>query len=194
MESVIAELGYAVLSRFQNLQVLYSNSAETLKGKGDPELVIERYMDAITAEEVKNSPSQISEKARNEIEVQLKALSNEKPVDDLSSAEKASRQKAAPQTKIPLAVKLPPDQAVLERAAAEKPALPAPAPAVVEKKEEMKLEMAPAPTPTEAACPGPGGGACCGRGQQGDAKEVADKAEAVLKSMFFSIRRDALFN
>ncbi|HBA88498.1 MAG TPA: hypothetical protein DCZ75_11120 [Geobacter sp.] len=155
VESVIAELGYAVLSRFQNLQVLYSNSAETLKGKGDPELVIERYMDAITAEEVKNSPSQISEKARNEIEVQLKALSNEKPVDDLSSAEKASRQKAAPQTKIPLAVKLPPDQAVLERAAAEKPALPAPAPAVVEKKEEMKLEMAPAPTPTEAAAPAP---------------------------------------
>ena len=154
VESIIAELGYAVLSRFQNLQVLYSNSAETLKSKGDPELVIERYMDAITAEEIKNSPSQITDKAKNEIELQLKAISKEKPVNDLSEAERTSRQKT-PQTKIPLAVKLPPDPAVLERAA-EKPLLPAaqPKPVVSEKQEEPKpapaVPAAPAP-PTDGA-------------------------------------------
>jgi len=136
VESIIAELGYAVLSRFQNLQVLYSNSAEAMKTKGDPELVVERYMDAITAEEIKNNPSQITEKARNEIELQLKAISYEKPIDDLSEAEKVSRQKA-PQTKIPVALKLPPDPAVLEREAEAPAPAPAPAPATV-------AELAPA--------------------------------------------------
>lgn len=136
VESIIAELGYAVLSRFQNLQVLYSNSAEAMKSKGHPELVVERYMDAITAEEIKNNPSQITEKARNEIELQLKAISFEKPIDDLSEAEKATLQKA-PRTKIPVALKLPPDPAVLERS--QESLAPAPAP-----------EPTPTPTPTPA--------------------------------------------
>jgi len=147
VESIIAELGYAVLSRFQNLQVLYSNSAEAMKSKGDPELVVERYMDAITAEEIKNNPSQITEKARKEIELQLKAISFEKPIDDLSEAEKATLQKAPP-TKIPVAVKLPPDPAVLERGsetpAPEPVAAPAPAPA-----------QPPAPPQSDAAVPPP---------------------------------------
>ncbi|BCG47311.1 hypothetical protein GEOBRER4_n2140 [Citrifermentans bremense] len=145
VESIISELGYAVLSRFQNLQVLYSNSAEALKSKGDPEMVVERYMDAIIAEEIKNNPSQITEKARTEIEAQLKALSLEKPIDDLSDAEKASRQKS-PQTKIPVAVKLPPDPAVLERPVA----VAAPAPAAVP---APAAAPAPAPPVAEAAAP-----------------------------------------
>jgi len=153
VESIIAELGYAVLSRFQNLQVLYSNSAETLKSKGDPELVIERYTDAIIAEEIKNSPSQITEKARNEIELQLKSISKEKPVDDLSIEERASRQKA-PQTKIPVAIKLPPDPAVAERAA-HPPVLVLPAavptPAASQKQEELK----PAPLLVPVSAPAP---------------------------------------
>lgn len=146
VESIIAELGYAVLSRFQNLQVLYSNSAEAMKSKGHPELVVERYMDAITAEEIKNNPSQITEKARNEIELQLKAISFEKPIDDLSEAEKATLQRA-PKTKIPVALKLPPDPAVLERSQESlAPAPPAPAP---------EPEQTPAPPQTDAAIPPP---------------------------------------
>ena len=143
VESIIAELGYAVLSRFQNLQVLYSNSAEAMKSKGHPELVVERYMDAITAEEIKNNPSQITEKARNEIELQLKAISFEKPIDDLSEAEKATLQKA-PRTKIPVALKLPPDPAVLERSQESLAPAPAPEPA-----------LTPAPPQTDAAIPPP---------------------------------------
>lgn len=154
VEQIIAELGYAVLSRFQNLQVLYSNSAEALKAKGDPEMVIERYMDAIAAEEIKNNPSQITVKAKNEIEQQLKSLSREKPIDDLSAAELASRQKA-PQSKVPVAVKLPPDPAVTERAPEVPTAIaPAQAPAPA-----AAPAIAPAPAPakqqTDAAVPTP---------------------------------------
>jgi hypothetical protein len=109
-----------------------------MKSKGDPELVVERYMDAIIAEEIKNNPSQITEKARNEIELQLKAISHQKPIDELSEAEKASRQKA-PQGKIPVAVKLPPDPAVLEKI--QESPVPAAAP--------------PAPAPVAAADPAP---------------------------------------
>ena len=116
VESTIAELGYAVLSRFQNLQVLYSKSAENLKTKGNPEMVIERYMDAITAEEIKNSPSQITETAKSEIELQLKSISKEIPINDLTLEEKAVLQQA-PQAKMPIALKLPPDPAVAERGA-----------------------------------------------------------------------------
>lgn len=74
IEASVVELGYAVLSRFQNLQVLYSNSAELLKKKGEFLLAVEKYIDAIHVEEVKNTSSPISENARKEIEQLLKLL------------------------------------------------------------------------------------------------------------------------
>jgi curli biogenesis system outer membrane secretion channel CsgG len=70
----VAELGYAVLSRFQNLQVLYSNSAELLKKKGEYLRAVEKYVDAIHVEELKNISSPVSENARKEIEQLLKML------------------------------------------------------------------------------------------------------------------------
>jgi len=75
IEASVAELGYAVLSRFQNLQVLYSNSAELLKKKGEFLRAIEKYVDAIHVEELKNIASPVSENAKKEIEQLLKALS-----------------------------------------------------------------------------------------------------------------------
>lgn len=75
VESSVADLGYEVLSRFQNLQVLYSNSAEILKKKGEFLRAIEKYVDAIHVEEVKNVSSPVSENARKEIEQILISLS-----------------------------------------------------------------------------------------------------------------------
>jgi len=71
VEEGIAELGHLVLSRFQNLQAAYLNSAELLGKKGQPEAAVERYIDAIVSEEVKNISSQVTEQARREIDRQL---------------------------------------------------------------------------------------------------------------------------
>lgn len=72
VEDGIAELGHLVLSRFQNLQAGYLNAAELLAKKGMSEPVVERYMDAIVAEEVKNVASQVSDHARKGLDRQLR--------------------------------------------------------------------------------------------------------------------------
>ncbi len=69
----IGELGHLVLSRFQNRQSAYLQSAEMLAKKGGGDQVVERYMDAIVSEEVKNVNSQISLQSRKGIEQHLKA-------------------------------------------------------------------------------------------------------------------------
>lgn len=69
----IAELGHLVLSRFQNRQSAYLQSAELLSKRGGGEQVIERYMDAIVAEELKNVASQITAQARRGIEQYLQS-------------------------------------------------------------------------------------------------------------------------
>ena len=145
VESVIAELGYAVLSRFQNLQVLYSNSAEMLKARGDAELVIERYTDAIIAEEIKNSPSQITEKAKAEIEFQLKTIWADKAAHDQQLAERAAYQKA--QQPAPPQAKAEPEPVAADKNQG-KALLPAAA-APAEKLESAK----PAPAAAPAAAP-----------------------------------------
>jgi hypothetical protein len=94
VEAAISELGYGVLSRFQNLQILYTNNAEMLKKKGDLESAIEKYVDAIHIEEVKNISTQISENARREIEQDLKLISTEKAAADKAVADKAAADKA----------------------------------------------------------------------------------------------------
>lgn len=71
VEEGIAELGHLVLSRFQNLQSAYLNAAELLGKKGQPESAVERYVDAMISEEVKNVSSQVTEQARREIDRQL---------------------------------------------------------------------------------------------------------------------------
>jgi tetratricopeptide (TPR) repeat protein len=76
VEEAISDLGHQVLSRFQNLQETYLNTAEVLKKKGEIEPVVEKYMDAVVTEEVKNIKSQITEKARREIDLLLKQAEN----------------------------------------------------------------------------------------------------------------------
>ncbi len=73
VEETVAQLGYEVLSRFQNLQTLYSNQAELQKKKSAYEMAIEKYVDAMVVEEVKNITTHATENARKEIEQLLKA-------------------------------------------------------------------------------------------------------------------------
>ncbi len=77
VEETISELGYGVLSLFQNLQVTYANSAEMLKKKGDFEQSIERCIDAAYVEELKNVSTPIAQNARKEIEVLLQIIATE---------------------------------------------------------------------------------------------------------------------
>lgn len=74
VDDAISELGHLVLSRFQNRQASYLQAAELLNKKGGGEQVVERYMDAIVAEEVKHVSSQITVQAKRGIEQYLQAV------------------------------------------------------------------------------------------------------------------------
>lgn len=76
VDEAISDLGHQVLSRFQNLQETYLNTAEVLKKKGDTEPVAEKYMDAVVTEEVKNIKSPITENARRGMDLLLKQAEN----------------------------------------------------------------------------------------------------------------------
>lgn len=67
-QDVITELSYEVVSRFQNLQTQYFNDAEGFKKKREYERAVEKYIDAMHLEELKNIASPLSENARIEIE------------------------------------------------------------------------------------------------------------------------------
>ena len=72
VEETVAQLGYEVLSHFQNLQTLYSNQAEMLKKRSSYELAIEKYADVIHLEELKNITTHATHNAHKEIEQLLK--------------------------------------------------------------------------------------------------------------------------
>lgn len=72
VEESSAELGRLVLSRFRNRQADYLNAAELLGKKGQHELAVERYIDAVVSEEVQNVPSQVTEQAHRGIGRQLR--------------------------------------------------------------------------------------------------------------------------
>ena len=72
VDEAISDLGHQVLSRFQNLQENYLNTAEVLKKKGEMEPVAEKYVDAVVTEEVKNIKSPITENARRGLDLLLK--------------------------------------------------------------------------------------------------------------------------
>lgn len=76
VDEAITDLGHHVLSRFQNLQESYLNTAETLKKKGEIEPVAEKYMAAVVTEEVKNIKSPVTENARRELDRWLKQSEN----------------------------------------------------------------------------------------------------------------------
>lgn len=71
---VTEELSYEVLSRFQNLQVQYFNAAELIKKRREYERAIEKYVDVIQIEEIKNISGPLSENARKEIDSLLSAM------------------------------------------------------------------------------------------------------------------------
>jgi curli biogenesis system outer membrane secretion channel CsgG len=76
VDEAISDLGHQVLSRFQNLQENYLNTAEVLKKKGELEPVAEKYMDAVVTEEVKNIKSTITVNARQGLDLLLKQSEN----------------------------------------------------------------------------------------------------------------------
>ncbi|MBI4839198.1 MAG: hypothetical protein HY806_08705 [Nitrospirae bacterium] len=73
-QKVVENLGFKVLSRFQNLQVLYHTNAEMLKKKMEYEKAIEKYTDSIYIEDIKNISSPLSENSRKEIEKLLQQI------------------------------------------------------------------------------------------------------------------------
>jgi hypothetical protein len=75
-QDVIAELSYEVVSRFQNLQTQYFNAAEELKKKREYERAVEKYIDAMHLEKLKNIASPLSENAQIEIEQLLKRIAS----------------------------------------------------------------------------------------------------------------------
>ena len=75
-QDVITELSYEVVSRFQNLQTQYFNTAEGFKKKREYEKAVEKYIDAMHLEELKNITSPLSENARIEIEQLLKRIAS----------------------------------------------------------------------------------------------------------------------
>jgi curli biogenesis system outer membrane secretion channel CsgG len=77
-QDVIAELSYEVVARFQNLQTQYFNTAEGFRKKREYERAVEKYIDAIHLEELKNIASPLSESARIEIEQLLNKITKEK--------------------------------------------------------------------------------------------------------------------
>jgi len=75
-QDVITELSYEVVSRFQNLQTQYFNAAEGFKKKREYERAVEKYIDAMHLEELKNIASPLSENAQIEIEQLLKRIAS----------------------------------------------------------------------------------------------------------------------
>lgn len=73
-EEVVAELSREVMSRFQNLQIQYSHAADLLKKKREYEKAVEKYVDVIHMEEIKNISGPLSENAKREIEQLLKQI------------------------------------------------------------------------------------------------------------------------
>lgn len=74
VDEAISELGHLVLVRFQNRQASYLQAAELLSKKGGGDQVVERYMDAIVAEEVKHVSSQVTVQAKRGIEQYLQVI------------------------------------------------------------------------------------------------------------------------
>jgi len=73
-QKVVEKLGHMVLSRFQDLQVQYHNTAEILKKKRGYEKAVEKYIDSIYIEEIKNISSPLSENSKREIEKLLQQI------------------------------------------------------------------------------------------------------------------------
>ena len=67
-QELVADLGKQVLDYFSNPQTLYVRTAESLAKKREYEKAVEKYVDALTVEEMKNITGSLSTKVKREIE------------------------------------------------------------------------------------------------------------------------------
>lgn len=67
-QEIVADLGKQVLDYFSSPQTLYSRTAESLAKKREYEKAVERYVDVLTLEEMKNITGPLSAQATREID------------------------------------------------------------------------------------------------------------------------------
>lgn len=71
---IVTELGKQVLGYFSSPQTLYMRTGEALAKKRDYEKAVEKYIDAITLEEMKNITGPLTTRAHQEIDVMMNTL------------------------------------------------------------------------------------------------------------------------
>ncbi len=73
-QDIVTDLGKQVLGYFSSPQTLYMRTAETLGKKRDYEKAVEKYIDAITLEEMKNITGPLTTRANQEIDLIMNTL------------------------------------------------------------------------------------------------------------------------
>jgi hypothetical protein len=73
-QDIVTDLGKQVLGYFSSPQTLYMRTGETLAKKRDYEKAVEKYIDAITLEEMKNITGPLTTRANQEIDLMMNTL------------------------------------------------------------------------------------------------------------------------
>lgn len=73
-QDIVTDLGKQVLGYFSNPQTLYMRTGETLAKKRDYEKAVEKYIDAITLEEMKNITGPLTTRANQQIDLMMNTL------------------------------------------------------------------------------------------------------------------------
>jgi curli biogenesis system outer membrane secretion channel CsgG len=73
-QDIVTDLGKQVLGYFSSPQTLYMRTGETLAKKRDYEKAVEKYIDAITLEEMKNITGPLTTRANQEIDSMMNTL------------------------------------------------------------------------------------------------------------------------
>lgn len=73
-QEIVTELGKQVLGYFSNPQALYMRTADALGKKREYEKAVEKYIDAITLEEMKNVTGPLTTRAQREIDLMMNTL------------------------------------------------------------------------------------------------------------------------
>jgi hypothetical protein len=73
-QEIVTELGKQVLGYFSSPQTLYMRTGESLAKKREYEKAVEKYIDAITLEEMKNISGALTTRANREIDLMMNTL------------------------------------------------------------------------------------------------------------------------
>lgn len=73
-QDIVADLGKQVLGYFSSPQTLYMRTGETLAKKREYERAVEKYIDAITLEEMKNVTGPLTTRANQEIDLLMNTM------------------------------------------------------------------------------------------------------------------------